>query len=123
MKATALALVSAYLIALVVAVATARAAPMPRNWHAQRWWLAEAVCIHGHEGAWNSIGYVNGVATYGGGMQFMLSTWQSVGGSGSSLADITVQSPREQLYRAWLVWQRDGGSWSEWGTRGMCSLR
>ncbi|HWT45400.1 MAG TPA: hypothetical protein VN085_05515 [Vicinamibacterales bacterium] len=36
---------------------------------------------------------------------------------------------RSQLYRAWLVWDRDAGrrhygigSWSEWGTAGACRL-
>ncbi len=88
---------------------------MPRNWHAQPWWLAEAVCIHGHEGAWNAD-TGNG---YSGGMQFLPSTWASVGGTGRP----AQWPPREQLYRAWLVWKRDGGSWSEWGTAGMCGLR
>lgn len=96
---------------------------MPTVWHAPGWWLSEAVCIHGHEGAWDSIGYVHGVATYGGGMQFMLGTWTGVGGRGGSLWDITRQTPREQLYRAWLVYLRDGRSWREWGTAGLCGLR
>ncbi len=70
-----------------------------------------------------AIGYVHGVATYGGGWQFLLSTWRSAGGVAETLSDITRASPREQLYRAWVVWTRDGGSWSEWGTRGKCGLR
>lgn len=96
---------------------------MPKNWHAAPWFLADAVCIHGHEGAWNAIGYVNGVATYGGGVQFELSTWQSVGGVARTLTDITLASPREQIYRMWLVYLRDGNSFREWGTAGMCGLR
>ena len=27
-------------------------------------------------------------------------------------------SVQEQLYRAWLVWKRDGGSWRAWGAVG-----
>ena len=27
-------------------------------------------------------------------------------------------SAQEQLYRAWLVWKRDGGSWRAWGAVG-----
>lgn len=96
---------------------------MPRYWHAPSWWLRQAVCIHQREGAWNAIGYVNGRATYGGGMQFLLSTWWSVGGGGSSLSEIAASSPREQLYRSWLLWRRSGRSWSAWGTAGMCGLR
>jgi hypothetical protein len=96
---------------------------MPRYWHAPPWWLQQALCIHSHEGAWNAIGYVNGVATYGGGMQFMLATFNGVGGGASSLSDIAGRPPREQLYRAWLVYLRDGHSWREWGTAGRCGLR
>lgn len=98
---------------------------MPSDWHAPRAWLVDAVCIHSHEGAWNSIGYVHGRATYGGGMQFLLSTYtrKGVEGMASSLWDIAHASPREQLYRAWLVWKQDGGSWHEWGTAGACGLR
>lgn len=72
----------------------------------------------------SSIGYAQGVATYGGGWQFLLSTWESVNGPGHSLQDIADASPREQLYRAYLVWRRDGGSWAvEWGTAAACGLR
>jgi Transglycosylase-like domain len=88
---------------------------MPANWHAPHPWLSEAVCVHEHEGAWND----NTKNGYYGGMQFTLSTWRSVGGP--SRPDLV--SPREQLYRAWLVWQRDGQSWREWGTAGACHLR
>lgn len=99
---------------------------MPKHWSARlstpTGWFAQALCIHSREGAWNSIGYVHGVATYGGGMQFMLGTWHGVGGVASSLSDIAAVSPKEQLYRAWLVWRRDGGSWREWGTAGPCGL-
>ena len=53
-----------------------------------------------------AIGYVNGVPTYGGGMQFMVSTWNSAGGSARSVWDIARATPREQIYRAWIVWKR-----------------
>jgi hypothetical protein len=74
-----------------------------------------ALCIHRHEGAWNA----NTGNGYYGGMQFLLSTWRSVGGR--SRPDLV--SPAEQLYRAFLVWRRDGGSWREWGTARLCGLR
>lgn len=99
------------------AVADARAAPMPHRWHAPRWWLPQAVCIHEHEGAWNA----NTGNGYFGGMQFLASTYRRVGGRSDGRADL--DSPREQLYRAWLVWRQDGGSWHEWGTAGACGLR
>lgn len=89
--------------------------PAPRHWHAPTWWLPQALCIHAHEGAWNAD-TGNG---YYGGMQFLLSTWQSVHGSGRP----DLATPREQLYRAWLVYLRDGRSWREWGTAGACGLR
>ncbi len=89
---------------------------MPRNWHAPAWWLRQALCIHAHEGAWNDA-TGNG---YFGGMQFTASTYRSVGGRDDGRADL--DTPREQLYRAWLVWLRDGKSWREWGTAGVCRL-
>ena len=88
---------------------------MPHHWHAARWWLPQAVCIHNHEGAWTS----NTGNGYYGGLQFRLSTWRSVGGVGYPHR----ASIREQLYRGWLVYRRDGNSWREWGTARMCGLR
>jgi hypothetical protein len=88
---------------------------MPKRWHAPRWWLQQALCVHQHEGAWNA----NTGNGYFGGMQFLLSTWRSVGGTGWPHR----ATPREQLYRAWLVYLRDGRSWREWGTRSVCGLR
>jgi hypothetical protein len=88
---------------------------MPANWHAPRWWLAQAVCIHSKEGAWDSE-TGNG---YSGGMQFTGYTWRSVGGVGLP----SRASPREQLYRAWLVYRRDGNSWREWSSARPCGLR
>lgn len=99
---------------------------MPPNWHAPRAWLAQAVCIHEHEGAWNDPW-----SPYEGGLQFLLSTWTRPGVDGPVVRDskgrvvhwASAFSPREQLYRAWLVWKQDGGSWREWGTAGACGLR
>lgn len=88
---------------------------VPSSWHAPKWWLPQALCIHRHEGAFNAT-TGNG---YEGGFQFLPSTWRSVGGRGHAYA----ASPREQLYRAWLVYQRDGGSWREWGTARLCNLK
>lgn len=112
MKSAAVGLLSAYLILLCVAAA--RASPMPRNWHAPGWFLRDAICLHDHEGAWNAE-TGNG---YSGGLQFLSSTWQSVGGQGRP----AQASPREQIYRCWLVYLRDGNSFREWGTAGMCGL-
>lgn len=96
-------------------------ASVPARWHAPAWWLRDALCVHQHEAAWNNDGVTwdGHPSPYHGGLQFLLSTWSSVGGVG----DPAFASPREQLYRAWLVWKRDGGSWREWGTAGDCGLR
>lgn len=77
------------------------------------------MCIHSREGAWNAA---TG-NSYEGGMQFLLSTWRSVGGPVHRSGHwASVYSPREQLYRSYLVWRRDGGSWREWGTAGVCGV-
>jgi hypothetical protein len=84
-------------------------------WHPTRWFLRQALCVHSHEGAWNA----NTGNYHYGGFQFLLSTWASVGGK----ARPDLASPREQLYRAWRVYLRDGHSWREWSTRYVCGLR
>lgn len=67
------------------------------------------------EGSWSSD-TGNG---YHGGLQFLSSTWANAGGHGDA-ADASVS---EQIYRAWIVWKTDGGSWHEWGwTRSACGL-
>jgi hypothetical protein len=89
------------------------------------WWLTQAICIHGKEGALTD----NTGNSYFGGWQFLRSTWESVGGPyeiafdhpGDPSYPFTAPA-REQLFRAWLVWNRDGGSWREWGTAGACGL-
>ena len=83
------------------------------QWWVPAWFKAQALCIHRHESTdWRNRGH------HFGGMQFNLSTWASVGGRGNP-ADA---SPSEQIYRAFLVWKRDGGSWREWTTRSLCGL-
>lgn len=103
----------------------ARAHPTSREasrWRPPGWWLAQASCIHRHESAdWHRSGvdWAGRPSPYYGGMQFLVSTWRNAGG-GRLPSD---WSPREQLYRAWVVWTRDGGSWREWGTARACGLR
>jgi hypothetical protein len=76
--------------------------------------LDEALCIHGFESRdWRNRGH------HFGGMQFNLGTWHGVGGYGNP-ADA---DPVEQIYRAFLVWRRDGYSWREWSTAPLCGLR
>lgn len=74
------------------------------------WWLRQAACIAWYESR-------NGAASpniY----QFEWGTYASVGGVG----DPSLASRSEQTYRAWLVYQRDGGSWREWSTASLCGL-
>lgn len=116
--------------ALLVSALPARAAHYPRRvpkrWHAPAWFLRDALCVHSHEGAWPD----NTGNTYFGGLQFLIGTWESVGGRyfeafshpGDRRYPFTAR-PREQLYRMWLVYLRDGHSFHEWGTAGMCGLR
>lgn len=76
-------------------------------------WLSEAFCIHGFESTdWRQRGH------HFGGMQFNIGTWASVGGRGNPAA----APPVEQLYRAYLVWARDRGTWREWSTAPLCGL-
>ncbi len=89
-------------------------ARVPASWNPAGWWLAQAACIRSHEG-WPTANTGNG---YYGSYQFLASTWRGVGGP--SLPHLVPL--REQTYRAWLVWSRDGGSWREWGTHRMCGV-
>ena len=76
--------------------------------------LDEALCVHSYESVdWHQRGH------HFGGMQFNVGTWRSAGGYGNP-ADA---HPVEQLYRAFLVWRRDGESWREWSTAPLCGLR
>jgi len=90
-------------------------------------WLAQARCIHTREGPW-SANTGNG---YFGGMQFAAETWRRAGGAADPAfrhsgdpAYPFHASAAEQLYRAWLVWKRDGRTWRSWGAVGAaCSTR
>ena len=95
---------------------------VPKKWHAPAWWLRQALCIHSYEGAWNA----NTGNGYYGGLQFLESTWYRAGGNYHPAFDSRVPFTvpvREQLYRAWRIYQAGGGSWREWGTAGRCGLR
>lgn len=72
------------------------------------------------EGGWHDDtgnGYHNG-------LQFLLSTWQSVKGDPRWDNDPSGAPVAEQVMRAYKVWLRDGQSFHEWGyTRTACGLR
>lgn len=107
--------------ASVIAFAGATAARSAAAWKPSAWWLRQALCIHRHESVdWHRAGvdWRGRPSPYYGGMQFLVSTWSKAGGRGLP----SSATPREQLHRAWVVWKRDGGSWHEWGTAGVCGL-
>jgi resuscitation-promoting factor RpfA len=90
-------------------------------------WLVQARCIHLQEGPWTA----NTGNGYFGGFQFAAKTWRRVGGKPDPAfahpGDPTVPfsaSAQEQIRRAWLIWQRDGGTWRAWGAIGVaCSAK
>ena len=84
-------------------------------------WLAQARCIHVKEGPWTA----NTGNGYFGGFQFAAKTWRRAGGQSDPAfahpgdpAFPCGASVQEQLRRARIVWQRDGGSWRAWGAIG-----
>lgn len=105
--------------------ATAHAHPTSaaaKRWKPDRAWLAGAWCVHRHESvdwhrAWTD--WTGARSPYAGGFQFLQSTWSRAGGRGEPWQ----WSPREQLYRAFVIWRMNGGSFREWGTAGVCGLR
>jgi hypothetical protein len=101
--------------ALVAALAAAWVHGAQAKWpDPPAWFLRAADCVHRHESPnWHLRNW-----PYAGGMQFLDSTWRSVGGRGSA-ADA---SPAEQLWRAFLLYERDG--WGAWpNTSQLCGLR
>jgi Transglycosylase-like domain len=105
--------VLAFVFALLLAVPAGAA-----EWTPTAAWLAQAHCIHLKEGPW-AANTGNG---YYGGFQFAAQTWKRVGGK----PDPAFKHPgnpaypfhapaSEQLYRAWLLWKHDGGTWRSWG--------
>jgi resuscitation-promoting factor RpfA len=99
---------------LALPAAAAETSPSPT-------WLVQARCIHLKEGPWTA----NTGNGYYGGMQFAAQTWTRVGGKpdpafkhpGDTAYPFTASSS-EQLYRAWLLWKHDGGTWRSWGAVG-----
>ena len=88
-------------------------------------WLVQARCVHLKEGPWTA----NTGNGHFGGMQFAAKTWLLVGGKadpafkhpGNPHVPFSA-TPAEQIYRAWLVWKADGGTWRSWGAVGaVCS--
>lgn len=112
-------LLSATYAIVIAVIFCSLAEAAPADWQPPASWLQQAECVHEHEGSWHAA-TGNG---FEGGLQFLRSTWVSVRGSVESSGHwASVVSVREQLYRAWLVWKRDGSSWREWGTAGACGL-
>jgi resuscitation-promoting factor RpfA len=105
-------------LAALTAAASLLAAPPLRGWSPPSSWLPAAMCVHRGESP--SGWHTNTGNGFYGGMQFSLRTWTSslVGGHGLP----SDASPREQLYRAWLLWRVYG--WAPWPlTSRACGLR
>jgi len=91
------------------------------GWSPSPSWLVQAKCVHLKEGAWTA----NTGNGHFGGFQFAAQTWKRVGGAtdsafahpGNVLYPFHASSG-EQLFRAWLVWKQDGGTWKSWGAVG-----
>lgn len=98
---------------------------VPKHWAAPAWWLQQAACIRSHEG-WPTAATGNG---YEGSYQFLASTYANVGGrvvyrDGRAWHWASLDSLREQTYRAWLLWNANGQRWGgQWGTASVCGLR
>jgi hypothetical protein len=106
---------------ILVAVLALAGPSAAGQWAPPAKWLAQARCIHVKEGPWTA----NTGNGYFGGMQFAPQTWKRVGGKPNpafkhpgDIAYPFAVPVREQLYRAWLVWKRDGGTWRSWGAVG-----
>ena len=109
----------------VAAVSAARTSTPTREalrWSPPKTWLDGALCVHRHEWAydWHRAGldWRGRRSPYFGGLQFLASTWRAAGGKGLP----SDWPAREQLYRAWVVWKGDGGSWRQWSTARSCNL-
>ena len=75
----------------------------------------KARCIHRHEGRWDDKRNPDDR----GGFQFAWGTWYALGGTG----DPAGAAPREQLYRAYLLWQLHGWSRDWPATARICGLK
>jgi hypothetical protein len=114
-------------VLLAVTAALVLSAPGgAQGWNPPASWLAQARCIHLHEGPWNA----NTGNGYFGGLQFAAQTWQRVHGSPQPAfahpGDPSypfAASPQEQLHRAWMVWLADGRTWRSWGAVGAACVR
>lgn len=105
----------------------ARSTPAARAFRFPAGWLQGAFCIHRHESVrWNwGPSYHPGQAAWNGywnGYQFVLSTWQSLFTPAEARSyPLFYERPdlapiREQTYRAYLNWLRNGRRWggSQW---------
>jgi len=112
--------------AAVVALVLTAQAPA-REWSPPPAWLVQAKCVHAREAPWRA----NTGNGYFGGFQFAAQTWRRVGGARDAAfrhpgnpAFPFSASATEQLYRAWVLWKRDGGTWRKsWGAVGAACSR
>ena len=89
-------------------------------------WLAQAMCVHRHEGPWTA----NTGNGYFGGMQFAAETWLRAKGPREAAfahpgdpAYPFAASKAEQLLVAHRVWLKDGRTWKSWSGVGAACAR
>lgn len=75
------------------------------------------------EGSWTNVG------SYGGGLQFLVGTWNRAAARNravpyaGSLSEIAAQPPMVQILAMWEIVRQDGGSFREWPNTGRaCGL-
>jgi hypothetical protein len=113
-------LIAAIAVELAKASTMYPTSPTARHFRFPHGWLRGAFCIHRHESVdWHRpyVDWRGAPSSYSGGYQFLASTWRNAGGVGHAYQ----WSVREQTYRAYVVWRRDGG-WGEWGSARACGL-
>ena len=114
-------------VLLVAVAALALTAPATAgSSHPSAAWIAQARCVHLHEGSW-AANTGNG---YFGGMQFSKATWLGAHGRYEPSLDHPgdpdvpfIATPKAQLQAAWVQWLRDGRSWKAWGAVGAACVK
>jgi|SRR5579884_494062 len=94
--------------------------------YVRTWNVPDSVAGGSGEGGWTDVN-----ASYGGGMQFTLGTWNRAAALSqervpyaSSNAGIAGEPAVVQILAAYLIVRQDGGSWREWPeTSAACGLR
>ena len=114
------------LLLIVIAALVFVASGSAQSWHPSATWLAQAQCVHAHEGPWTAN---TGNGQFGG-MQFSAATWLRVHGKRvpafahpGDPAFPFAATKAEQLRVAHRVWLADGRTWKSWNAVGAACTR